>query len=230
MSLLERQSLERELAALGLGGASERELPELKDCIAWDGPASAGVRAGMLIDPLNNKASTVKALLFEGRTAEFACVLGGVHGSEPGGVLTTKALIAALRAEYAAGSTPRPQLSVLVVPNLFADKVSKTDEFGRVDGTREATGPGGKQVEPNRNLPRGGEGWPEVLARRKDGKPDVLDPDQRRFHGLTTAKAARRLKSTTGFEASELLPQNRALVNVIGCLKPTRLISQKLRR
>lgn len=61
----------------------------------------------------------VQAFYFRGTSDRRALIIGGVHGSEPGGVEAVKALLSILRTP----NGPMPYFSVIVVPELFSTNV-----------------------------------------------------------------------------------------------------------
>jgi Domain of unknown function (DUF4157) len=62
---------------------------------------------------------TVEAFYFRGTTDRRALVIGGVHGSEPGGVEVVNDLLTIMRSPNA----PMPFFSVIVVPKLFSANI-----------------------------------------------------------------------------------------------------------
>ncbi len=80
---------------------------------------------------------SVDAYFFPGTSDERALVIGGVHGSEQGGIEVAEMLIDTLR------SAPvRPYYSVIVVPTLFPDNAATRIREGRTPTNRNFPDPG----------------------------------------------------------------------------------------
>jgi hypothetical protein len=79
----------------------------------------------------------VQAFFFPGITNERALILGGVHGSEQGGIEVVEMLLADLRA-----ATRRPHYTVIIVPVLFPDNAARRRREGATPTNRNFPAPG----------------------------------------------------------------------------------------
>jgi len=98
---------------------------ELGKTTGWAGPTGKGSTA--------QRSITVRYVA--GRTADRALVIAGVHGSEVQGVEVAEQLLKDL-----ANAQNQPEMSAVIVPNLFPDDAAY----------RDREGPG---AHPNRNFP-----------------------------------------------------------------------------
>jgi hypothetical protein len=78
----------------------------------------------------------VRAFFFPGATDERALVIGGVHGSEQGGIEVVEMLLAALR------TAPQPYATLIVVPALFPGYAARREREGATPTNRNFPLPG----------------------------------------------------------------------------------------
>jgi hypothetical protein len=105
--------------------AQQMRRRELGKTTGWAGPSGTG----------STKQRSITVRYFAGRTERRALVIAGVHGSEVQGVEVAEQLIKDL-----ANAQSQPEMSVVIVPNLFPDDAAY----------RDREGPG---AHPNRNFP-----------------------------------------------------------------------------
>jgi hypothetical protein len=94
----------------------------------------------------------VEAYFFAGTSDRKAMIIGGVHGTEPGGVEVVNDLLADLRQPDA----PTPFFSVIVVPEIFPENL--------VNKSRTTTD---DSEDPNRNFPKVGTGLEKSKGKGK---------------------------------------------------------------
>lgn len=94
------------------------------------------------IEASMGKEGKIKAYYFPGTSDRRAMIIGGVHGSERGGVEVVNHLLEIMRGPMA----QMPYYSVIIVPSLFPDNVAS--------GSRETPVKGA--VDPNRQFPKVG--------------------------------------------------------------------------
>lgn len=101
---------------------------------------------------LGSGSHTVEAFYFRGISERRALIVGGVHGTEPGGVEVVDDLLAIMRSPGAR----MPYFSVIIVPRLFAANVRAGERAS--SGTVRSASPrarGGVEAapDPNRQFP-----------------------------------------------------------------------------
>lgn len=111
---------------------------------------------GNIAGTLGSGSHTVQAFYFRGTTDRRALIIGGVHGSEPGGVEVVNDLLSLLRAPNA----PMPFFSIIIVPELFSANVHSSRPLSerRTSGgtTKQLVKGKAKDVntpDPNRQFP-----------------------------------------------------------------------------
>jgi hypothetical protein len=111
---------------------------------------------GNIAGTLGSGSHTVQAFYFRGTTDRRALIIGGVHGSEPGGVEVVNDLLDLLRAPNA----PMPFFSIIIVPELFSANVHSSRPLSerRTSGgiTKQLVKGKAKDVDtpdPNRQFP-----------------------------------------------------------------------------
>lgn len=105
---------------------------------------------------LGTGSHTVEAFYFRGTSDRRALIIGGVHGSEPGGVEVVNDLLSIMRRPNA----PMPFFSVIIVPELFSANVhsSRPLEERRASGINVKAIVSGhtgtvRSPDPNRQFP-----------------------------------------------------------------------------
>jgi hypothetical protein len=169
----------------------------------------------------------VRAYFFPGVTNERALVIGGVHGSELGGIEVVERLRTRLSAESLAGRPP--YFTTILVPEVVPRAAAarrahlRTTPFTQFDNTgRTVTDRPGHQADPNRNYPQPGT---DLAAAHNLGqtRPDhaelLFTPP-----GGTTARPP---QDTRRFATASqrMLPETRILLALIERFHPRRIAS-----
>jgi len=219
----ERITFEREIFGLDPGkylgdlSSSILKLWQCRDLAAFN-TVQDGIRQGDIAgEELKGKPITVTVRCYEGTTSSVALVFAGVHGDEDEGLLTTLEIRKKLDAAYAATPKKRAKFHTFLIENLRAkrdtiDPASKNERWV-------------ERIEPNRNFPLAGEGL-AAAERRKGMGIELVDPDTRRFTNLSPRQPEdftdkRGVKRASKF----IIPENRILLKLIACIKPSRVMS-----
>ena len=137
---------------------------------------------GNIAGTLGSGSHTVQAFYFRGTTDRRALIIGGVHGSEPGGVEVVNDLLDLLRAPNA----PMPFFSIIIVPELFSANVHSSrplSERRTSGGTTQKLVKGkAKDVDtpdPNRQFPAVGAdaSFNAVLGCQVDSENRCIEPE-----------------------------------------------------
>ncbi|MCO5947151.1 eCIS core domain-containing protein [Mucilaginibacter flavidus] len=155
---------------------------------------------GNIAGTLGTGAHTVQAFYFRGTTDRRALIIGGVHGSEPGGVEVVNDLLDLLRAPNA----PMPFFSIIIVPELFSANVHSSRPLSE----RRTSG-----------------GTTKQLANGKATDVDTPDPN-RQFPavGKDAAKDS-TLGCLVDSENRCIEPENIVLMDLINRFQPERVAS-----
>jgi len=144
----------------------------------------------------------VPSLRFPGSTPAVALVFAGVHGEEPEGIATARAIVSLLEAAAARGIKPR--FTTVVVERLVSAARNSNRRFIFV---------GRKPIEPNRNFPAPGESYEYARERgmRRSDKAELLDCRGEKARG---ARVRHRM-----------LAETRILLQLIEQERPVRAVS-----
>ena len=184
-------------------------------------PESGNIRAELPF-PAESGASSaqpVVAYFFPGQTPRRALIVGGVHGSEVQGARVVESLRALLESRSRAGNPPH--FTTILVPVLNArthdpalrrqgQRYIPRNPTDRPSAATEATG-----IEPNRTFPAPGEEYADARRRADAGGRELV----------YTPPAGTRAPPATGHEATEMIPETRALILLIERFQPERIAS-----
>jgi hypothetical protein len=184
-------------------------------------PEAGNIRAELPF-PAESGASSaqpVVAYFFPGVTPRRALVIGGVHGSEVQGARVVESLRTLLETRSRAGNPPH--FTTILVPVLNArthdpalqrqgQRYIPRNPTDRPSSSTEATG-----IEPNRTFPTPGEDYRDARARAAAGQPELVYPPP----------PGTRPPRATGHEATEMIPETRALILLIERFRPERIAS-----
>ena len=134
--------------------------------------------------------------VFNGRSAEVALVIAGIHGSELSGIEVANWMRIKLQKRK-----DRPPFTTIIIPEIFPDQARMARDFRRKNKFTKANSAIGRQVpmgktvvEPNRQFPKPGESYfgadPVTIKLTPGGQP-ILPPTLELLRLIELVKPAR---------------------------------------
>jgi hypothetical protein len=184
-------------------------------------PETGNIRAELPF-PAESGASSARpvvAYYFPGATPRRALIVGGVHGNEVQGARVVESLRTLLESRSHAGNPPH--FTTILVPVLNArthdpslrragQRYIPRNPTDRPSAATEATG-----IEPNRTFPAPTEDYIDARGRVERGEQELI----------YTPPSDRPPPRVTRHEATEMIPETRALVQLIERFRPERIAS-----